>query len=92
MADTMRDLRADLDAVLARVERLEALTGAGAPDEAEHDQEAEDRALLGRFANTHEDAVAQEAARARMAERGLQGPDYARPGPDEGDGPPADAE
>lgn len=78
MATTMRDLEGRLDAAEARLERLEALTGHGTPAEAEVDEEAADRELLSRFPTTRAEALEHDAARARMAERGLEPPDYAR--------------
>lgn len=78
MATTMKDLEGRLDAAEARLERLEGLTGHGTPAEAEVDEEAADRELLSRFPTTRDEALAHDAARARMAERGLEPPDYAR--------------
>lgn len=72
---------AALEDLPERVSRLEGLTGHGTPVEAEVDQEASDAAILGRFANTRDEAVAQEAARKRQAERdGVNPEDITVPG------------
>lgn len=72
---TMKELEGWLDELDQRLARLE---GAPAPAGSDEDLEARDRALLTRFATTREEALEQEAARARMADRGLEGPDWVR--------------
>lgn len=52
-----------------RVARLENLTGHRLPGEV--DRTNADKAIVSRFANTREEAIAQQAARERLAEQGL---------------------
>lgn len=52
-----------------RVENLEQHTAAPTPEEAERIQVERDRDLLSRVATSYEEAVAQEAARKRQADR-----------------------
>ena len=58
-----------LDELEARVARMENLIGNRLA--AKQDQVTADKALVSRFANTREEAIAQQAARERLADLGL---------------------